>query len=91
MNLIAMAPRGELSSTAYVLANPGKEYLVLQPTATDAFVVQLLPGTYTTEWFDVTSRQTRAGANTTVGSEQRVSFTSPFGAVPAVPYLRASK
>jgi len=53
--------------------------------------VQLLPGSYTTEWFDATSRQTRAGANTTVGSEQRVSFTSPFGAVPAVLYLRASK
>ena len=33
MHLIDMRPRDDLSSTGYVLANPGREYLVLQPTA----------------------------------------------------------
>ena len=32
MNLIEMEPRGDLSSTGYALANPGQEYLVLQPS-----------------------------------------------------------
>ena len=32
MNLIAMEPRGDLSSTGYALANPGEEYLVLGGT-----------------------------------------------------------
>ena len=32
-SLIDMMPRGELASTGYALANPGTEYLVLQPTA----------------------------------------------------------
>jgi len=31
MNLIEMEPRGDLSSTDFALANPGEEYLVLQP------------------------------------------------------------
>ena len=31
MNLISMEPRGELTSTGYALANPGEEYLILQP------------------------------------------------------------
>jgi len=40
MNLIAMQPRGDLSSTGYALANPGQEYLVLQPgEAADPFTV----------------------------------------------------
>lgn len=91
MNLIAMPPRGDLSSTTYALANPGKEYLILQPaTSAEAIAVQLLPGTYTTEWYDVTSRQTKAGDNATVRTESRVSFTSPFGTAPAVLYLKAT-
>lgn len=32
MKLVEMEPRGELSSTGYALANPGTEYLVLQPS-----------------------------------------------------------
>jgi hypothetical protein len=31
MRLLAMTPRGELSSTGYALADPGREYLVLRP------------------------------------------------------------
>src|SRR6185437_6342198 len=61
VKLIAMAPRSDLSSTSYALANPGKEYLVLQPTeALSPFTVTLEAGTYAIEWFSVSSRQTIA-------------------------------
>ena len=89
MNLIAMVPRNDLASTGYALANPGSEYLVLQPGASaDAFTVTLAPGTYTVEWFSVTTRETRPGPKTAIQRDGRVSFTSPFGAGPAVLYLK---
>jgi hypothetical protein len=44
MRLIAMQPRGDLSSTSYALANPGEEYLVLQPAElADPFTVTMDP------------------------------------------------
>ena len=61
MGLIDMEPRGDLSSTGYALANPGVEYLVLQPSRPAAFTVTLEPGTYAVEWFDVDERGTGAG------------------------------
>ncbi len=42
VDLAAMTPSGDLSSTGYALANPGDEYLVLQPSESgDAFTVDL--------------------------------------------------
>ena len=63
MGLIEMEPRNDLSSTGYVLANPGVEYLVLQPEPVAAFMVTLEPGTYAVEWFDVDERGTRRGGS----------------------------
>ncbi|KKW21277.1 MAG: hypothetical protein UY62_C0028G0003 [Parcubacteria group bacterium GW2011_GWF2_50_9] len=40
MNLAAMTPRGNLSSTGFALANPGEEYLVYQK-ANSGFTVNL--------------------------------------------------
>jgi len=52
MNLIEMVPHADLASTGYALANPGKEYLVLQPAdKAELFTVTLATGTYTVEWF----------------------------------------
>jgi hypothetical protein len=49
MDLIEMEPRPDLSSTGCGLANPGREYLVLQPSEGAApFEVMLEPGTYGT-------------------------------------------
>ncbi|MGH9838184.1 MAG: DUF6298 domain-containing protein [Blastocatellia bacterium] len=84
MNLAAMAPRNELASTTYCLANPGSEYLVFQPAA-DAFTVTLASGTYAVEWFNTASGLASAGEAITVGSGSR-SFTPPFAG--AVLYLR---
>jgi hypothetical protein len=89
IQLIQMAPRGDLSSTEYLLANPGEEYLVLQPSETnDSFTVTLEVGTYTVEWFNVTSRETLRASTVTVERDGRIPFTVPFAAGPAVLYLR---
>jgi hypothetical protein len=90
VRLIDMVPRSDLASTGYALANPGKEYLILQPAAAaDPFTVQLAAGTYAVEWYSVTTRETKAAGTMTVESDRSLSFTSPFGAgSPAVLYLK---
>ena len=91
MDLVAMEPRGDLSSTGYALANPGEEYLVLQPSETaEPFTVTLEAGTYSVEWHSVTSRETKAAGKLTVESPGGTTFAAPFAeAGPAVLYLKA--
>ena len=90
MNLIAVEPRNDLSSSSYVLASPGEEYLVLQPSDTsEPFAVLLHPGTYTVEWFNVNSRERQQSGEITVENNASTSFNSPFQeAGPAVLYLK---
>ena len=90
MKLVEMEPRGDLSSTGYVLANPGEEYLVLQPSeAADPFTVTLATGTYSVEWFSINSRETEEAGKVTVESDGSTSFTAPFvPSGPAVLYLK---
>jgi hypothetical protein len=90
IGLIDMVPRGDLASTAYALANPGSEYLVLQPSETgDAFKVELEAGTYAVEWHDLGSRGSEPGESVTVGATETVRFKPPFADPdPAVLYLR---
>ena len=91
LNLIAMEPGGDLSSTGYALANPGEEYLVLQPSETaDAFTVTLEPSTYSVQWFSVNGRETMSASEVSIESHGGTSFAAPFaGAGPAVLYLKA--
>lgn len=86
-----MEPRDDLSSTGYALANPGQEYLVLQPgDAAGALTVLLEPGTYTAEWFAVEGRETVPGDATTVEGSAATSFSPPAElAGPTVLYLKA--
>jgi hypothetical protein len=90
MNLIEMEPRGDLVSTRFALANPGKEYLILQPDATaDPFTAKLEPGTYRVEWFSVNQRETRSDGQVTVDSVGDPKFMPPFEeAGPAILYLK---
>jgi hypothetical protein len=90
MNLLAMQPRGELSSTGYVLANPGREYLVLEPSgAAGPFTVLLEPGTYATEWFSIQDRQTVPADAVTVDGPTAASSSPPSEASgPTVLYLK---
>ncbi|MGE5601927.1 MAG: hypothetical protein ACM30E_02680 [Nitrososphaerales archaeon] len=61
VKLMEMATRGELSSTGYVLANPGREYLVLQPAESgEPFTLLLEPASYAVEWYSVRTRESRA-------------------------------
>ena len=92
VELIDMVPRPELSSTGYVLASPGKEYLVLQPAASaGAFTVELAAGTYAVEWFSVQRRETAQAGTVTVGRDGSFSFTSPLDEAGAsVLYLRST-
>jgi hypothetical protein len=78
MNLIRMEPRDDLSSTGYVLANPGQEYLILQPSgAAGSLTVQLEPGTYAVEWFDVEGRKAFPGDPITVDRPIATSIEAP--------------
>jgi Family of unknown function (DUF6298) len=90
MRLIAMEPRGDLSSTGYALVNPGEEYLILQPSDTaDPPTVTLATGSYAVEWRSLSRRETVEGDQLTVEGEETVSFTAPFAeAGPAALYLK---
>jgi hypothetical protein len=90
MGLIAMEPRGDLSSTGYALANPGEEYLVLQPDETaDPFAVRLEANTYSIRWHSVVSRETKDVGTVEVEDGGNTSFMAPFAeAGPAVVHLK---
>jgi len=90
MQLIDMEPRGDLSSTGYALANPGKEYLVLQPSETaDPFTMTLDAGTYTVEWYSVNSREMVGADTLTVERSTMINLSAPFKAAgPVVVYLK---
>jgi len=89
MNLIAMEPRGDLTSTGYALANSGEEYLILQPSSeADPFTVTLEHGTYTVEWFSVDGRKTVGADSVMADDSSPIAFTAPPGSSgPALVYL----
>jgi hypothetical protein len=93
MQLIEMVPRSDLSSTGYALANVGEEYLALQPSeAAEPFTVTLEAGTYTVEWFNLTSRELEVYGSVSVESAGAVTFP-PRGlsAGPVVLYLKQTE
>ncbi|MHC4404691.1 MAG: DUF6298 domain-containing protein [Planctomycetota bacterium] len=54
MDLAGMSPRGDLSTTGYCLASPGREYVVFSPGREPFSVKGLLPGReYRFRWVDV--------------------------------------
>jgi hypothetical protein len=82
MQLADSVPDGELSSTSYALANPGWEYLVLQPSESgEPFTVAVAPGKYRVEWFDVNRRESRYVGELTI--DGTIAVAPPF--VPAGP------
>ena len=85
VNLAAMTPRNALSSTSYCLADPGNEYLALR-LGSNSFTVNLTAGTYSVEWFRVSTGTPTAGTSFTAGSGNR-TFNPPFSGN-AVLYLK---
>ena len=90
MDLAGTEPCGDLSSTGYALANPGEEYLVLQPGEGSApFTVTLEANTYSVRWHSVGSRETEDAGTVTVETRADITFTAPFAeAGPAVLSLK---
>ena len=79
MNLITMEPSGDLTSTGYALANPGQEYLVLQPDeAAKPFTVTLVASSYRVEWYNIGDRRTVAADPVRVQSDGDCQFIPPF-------------
>ena len=87
MNLTAMTPQNELSSTGYCLANPGSEYLVYQPEIGQFTMdLQAFPEkTFPVEWLNTESGDTIPGLPVAGGNIS--TFKPPFGGS-AVLYLR---
>jgi hypothetical protein len=79
VQLPAMVPRSELSSTGYALVDPGREYLVLQPQEQGgSFTVTLEAGTYALVWHDLASREMRGPEQLLVERSGSFSFSAPF-------------
>jgi Family of unknown function (DUF6298) len=90
INLIAMVPREDLSSTGYALANPGSEYLVLQPSGdAQPFTVSMEPGSYALEWFSVDDRDAAGVDKVQAAGAAASTFEAPPSVKgPAVLYAR---
>ena len=87
MDLAAARPNGDLASSGYCLANPGKEYLVYQPSTGGGLHVELKAGSYACEWFDPAKGAASGGGKVEApGGKQQ--FRAPFEGE-AVLYLRA--
>jgi hypothetical protein len=85
MNLIAMEPRGDLSSTGYALADPGRELLVLVAGPTEeAFTVTLAAGRYSVEWFSIVRRRAQVAGTVTAERDGPMRFVTPFSEPGAV-------
>ena len=88
MGLIDMQPRLDIASTGYALANPGSEYLVLEPHGDGRVLTIDLPvGSYAVEWFEVASREASTDYTRVVEQAGAIEFAAPFASGPAVLYL----
>lgn len=93
MDLARVVPRGDLSSTGYALADPGREYLVYHP-ADEAvtvmprrFTVDLRENVYRYEWFNPATGTVAATGTIRAAGGMR-KFAAPFPG-DAVLYLKA--
>ncbi|HNB53192.1 MAG TPA: DUF6298 domain-containing protein, partial [Anaerolineales bacterium] len=89
MNMAAIIPHGELSSTGYALANPvasGAEYLVYSPSS-GSFTVNLsnTPGQLNVEWLNPEDGSVYNGGVINGGGNH--NFTPPFSGSDSVLYL----
>lgn len=88
VNLTAMTPHGELASTSYCLADPGREYLVYLPDGGSVTVdLSAVKGAVAVEWFDPKQRDF-TGGEPVAGGERR-TFACPT-AGEGVLHLRAT-
>jgi hypothetical protein len=78
VDLASMTPRGDLTSTAYCLANPGKEYLVYLPDGGKVSVdLSAVSGPLAVEWFSPTTGETVPDITLDGGATRHLG--APFG------------
>ncbi len=88
MDLAAMAPRGDLVSTRFCLASPGREYLVYFPQGGTATLdLTDATGELAVEWYLPLLDRTLVGPEALAGGRHEV-ITAPFSG-DAVLYLKA--
>jgi hypothetical protein len=81
VNLAALVPHGELSSTKYCMAQPGREYLAYKPGPEEGeFRLRVEPGRYRIEWIDCTTNRHVDGGSVEVQGAKWVALTSAFEA-----------
>jgi hypothetical protein len=90
LSLVDTEPRADTSSTGYALVDPGREVLTLEPTGAEPFTVDLTPGRWQVEWYDVNRRVASDATAIDVTEPGPVRFAAPFDG-PAVLYLRSSR
>jgi hypothetical protein len=79
ITLAEMRPFGALSSTDYVLASRGKEYLVFNPDPkAESLKLAIEPGVYAVEWYGINSRKTSETGKLVVDKITSVELKSPF-------------
>ena len=89
MDLPAAAPRGDLTSTKFCLAAPGREYLVYAPHGGPTTVdLSEASGEMSVEWFNPRTGVVKNGTHVTGGSSQR--FSPPFDG-DVVLYMKVKK
>jgi len=77
MDLVQMHPRGDLSSTRYCLANPGREYLVYAPDGGKVAVdLSAAKGELDVQWIDPDDGRLIDAGKMQGGERQQ--FTAPF-------------
>jgi len=87
INLTEMIPHNALASSAYCLANPGKEYLVYLPEGNEVIVnLSAAAGNFAVEWFNPNTGETKTTDEISGGNKQK--FISPFGTDDSVLYLK---
>jgi hypothetical protein len=90
ISLATMQPNLDVSETRFALADPGNEYLILQPSETgEPFNITVTPGQYAVLWHSLRSRQTPPATTLTVDRADPISVGPPSaGAGPSVVHLR---
>ncbi|SDU69038.1 hypothetical protein [Jiangella alkaliphila] len=86
LSLADTEPRADTASTGYALVDEGREVLVLDATGGAPFTVDLTPGRWRVEWFDVQQRVAADAPAAQVDEAGPVTFAAPFDG-PAVLYL----
>lgn len=88
VDLAALTPHPELTSTSWCLADPGQEYLVFAPDAQEGFTVDATASDYVVRWLDAaTGVWELGGALSSSGGPTSIAWS---GVGDAVLHLRRS-